>query len=297
MNRRLLIVVACSAALFSSSLICEAQQQPLAVEKIRGNIYLAKGGNGANTGFFIGENEVIVIDAKTSVESTKQVIAEIRKLTPKPITRIILTHSDGDHVGGLNAFPAGLKIYGHPRTSKDMEEAAKAPDMQYLREYLPTEKCPSCAASPSSMVVRLSGETIQLLYFGPAHTSGDFVVYFGSEKVAFVGDLAFVGRDPLIHRQKGGSSLGLAETLKALLAIDADTFLSGHSDPLAKQQIEGIYKSIVEKRDKVKAMVAEGKSLDEIKKSFGIQDAPVQPGRMRFPSLVEVIYLEFTEKR
>lgn len=39
-----------------------------------------------------------------------------------------------------------------------------------------------------------------------------------------------------------------------------------------------------------------GKPLDATKKSFGIQDAPAQPGRMRFPNPVEVIYLELTEK-
>jgi cyclase len=277
---------------------CLAQQQPLTVQKIRGGIYMVKGGSGANTGFYIGDTEVLIIDAKMTVESTKQIIEEVRKLTAKPITRIILTHSDGDHVNGLNGLPAGLKIYAHPQTKKDLEEASKSPDTPYLREYLPNEVCSPCAASKeSSMNLRMGAELLQLYYFGPAHTSGDLVVYFPAEKVAFVGDLTFVGRDPLIHRQKGGSSLGLMETLQSLLSLDADTFISGHSDPLTRQDIQGIYASLAEKRDKVKAMIDEGKSLDEIKKAFGIQDAQVQPGRPRFPGLVEVIYLDLTEKK
>jgi glyoxylase-like metal-dependent hydrolase (beta-lactamase superfamily II) len=277
---------------------CLAQQQPLVVQKIKGNIYMVKGGSGANTGFYVGDKEVLVIDAKTTADSAKQMIEEIKKLTTKPITRIILTHSDGDHVNGLNGFPTGLKIYAHPQTKKDMEEAAKTPNTQYLRDYLPNEVCSPCTASKTSaMVFNMGNEDVMLYFFGPAHTSGDFVVYFPAEMVAFAGDLVFVGRDPLIHRQKGGSSLGLLDSLQSLLALNADTFITGHTDPLTKQDIRSIYTSIAEKRDKVKAMVAEGKSLDEIKKAFGVQDAPSQPGRTRFMSLVEVIYLDLTEKK
>jgi cyclase len=278
--------------------ISPAQQQPLTVQKIKGGIYMVKGGSGANTGFYVGDKEVLVIDSKMTADSEKQVFEEIKKVTANPITRIIITHSDGDHVNGLNAFPSGLKIYGHPQAAKDMEEASKAPGTPYLRDYLPTEVCTPCAPSKQSMmVVRVGDEAIQLYYFGPAHTSGDYVVYFAPEKVAFIGDLAFLGRDPLIHRQKGGTSAGYIDTLQALLSLDADTFISGHNDPLTRQDIQGLAKSMSEKRDKVKALISEGKSLDEIKKTFGVVDAPAQAGRQRFLSLVEVIYLDLTEKK
>lgn len=277
--------------------ICLAQQ-PLSIQKIKDNIYMVKGGSGANTGFYAGDNEVLGIDAKMTADSEKQVIQEMKTVTSKPITRIILTHSDGDHVNGLNAFPPGLKIYAHPQTKKDMEEASKAPNMQYLREYLPNEVCSPCTASrQSAMDIRVGNEKMQLYFFGPAHTSGDLVVYFPAEKIAFVGDLAFTGRDPLIHRVKGGSSAGLLETLQGILALDADTFISGHSDPLTKKDIQDIYTSVSGKRDKVKAMVAEGKSLEEIKKAFGIQEPPSKPGGMRFMSFIEVVYLDLTEKK
>ncbi len=283
--------------LFTGTALCQGQQ-PLAVQKIKGNVYMVKGGSGANTGFFVGDNEVVVIDAKMTADSQKQVIQEIKNLTSKPITKIILTHSDGDHVNGLNAFPVGLKIYSHPQTKKDMEDAAQAPNMEYLREYLPNEICsPGAPSKMPVMTIPVGNEKIELYFFGPAHTSGDLIVYFPAEKVAFVGDLVFTGRDPLIHRFKGGTSSGLVETLQSMLRLDADPYLSGHSDPLSKQDIQSALASITEKRDKVKTMVAEGKSLEEIKKAFGVVEAPAQPGRMRFMSLVEVIFLDLTEKK
>jgi cyclase len=294
------IAVALSFWILSTlSAVCLAQQaQPLAVQKIKGNAYLVKGGSGANTGFYVGDQEVLLIDAKMSADSMKQVIEEIRKVTPNPVTRLVLTHSDGDHVNGLNGLPKGLKIYGHPQTKKDLEAAAQAANMQYLADYLPTETCSPCTASrESAQTFAMGSAQVQLYFFGPAHTSGDLIVWLPAERVAFVGDLAFVGRDPLIHRQKGGNSQGLVETLKNLIALNAEAYITGHSDPLTRQDMETLQKSIADKRDKVKALIAEGKSLDDIKQSFGIKDAPAQPGRARFLSLVEVIYLELTEKK
>jgi cyclase len=274
------------------------QAQPLTVQKIKGNAYLVKGGSGANTGFYIGDQEVLLIDAKMSADSMKQVVEEIKKVTPNPITRLVLTHSDGDHVNGLNGLPKGLKIYGHPQTKKDLEAAAQTANTQYLADYLPTETCSPCTASRASAQIFAMGKAqVQLYFFGPAHTSGDLIVWLPAERVAFVGDLAFVGRDPLIHRQKGGSSQGLVETLKNLVALNAEAYITGHNDPLTRQDLETLHKSIVDKRDKVKTLIAEGKSLDDIKQSFGVKDAPAQPGRARFMSLVEIIYLELTEKK
>jgi hypothetical protein len=52
-----------------------------------------------------------------------------------------------------------------------------------------------------------------------------------------------------------------------------------------------------DKQAKIKSMVQEGKSLDDIKKAFGIADEPGAAAGRRRPSLVEVIYLDLTEKK
>ncbi len=293
-----LIIAGTVVVCLAGAAICLPRQQPMTVQQIKGNIYMVKGGSGANTGFFIGDKEVLVVDAKMTADATRLEISEIRKLTDKPITRIVLTHSDGDHVNGLNGFPTGLRIYAHPQTKKDMEEAAKGANVQYLADYLPNEVCSPCTPSTSSaMNIKMGSEDVQLYYFGPAHTSGDLVVFFPAERVAFIGDLAFVGRDPLVHRQKGGTSIGYVNTLKSIIALKADTLIAGHNDPLSNEDLRTLAGSIEEKQAKVKAMVAEGKSIEDIKKAFGIQTPPAQPGRTGFPSLIDIIYQELAERK
>ncbi len=170
-----------------------------------------------------------------------------------------------------------------------MEEAFRDEKFAPLRAYLPTQ------VFSGRGTLRLGETLIELLPFGPAHTSGDTVVFFPGQKTAFVGDLAFIGRDPLIHRQKNGTFFGYIQALRGMLDLDAEVYISGHNDPLKKDDLRGLLASMEEKWTKVKALIAEGKTLDEVKKAFGLEDAA--GGGRRWPSLVEVIYLELTEKK
>lgn len=269
-----------------------ASPPPLVVRKITDSLRLVEGGSGANTAFYLRGDEVVAVDAKMSVESAAAMLAEIRKVTSLPLTTLVITHSDGDHVNGLPGFPKGLDIVAHEICKADMVTAAGT--LPALGDRLPTRTY----AGPR-LALRTGQRPVELAYFGPAHTSGDTVVIFPEEKAAFVGDLLFVGRDPLVHRHKGGNSFGYVKTLEGLLALrpEVEVFLSGHASPLGRADLEGLIKAMADKQASVKAMIAEGKSLEEIKKAFGVEDRPAAPGGRRWLSLVETIYLELTEKK
>jgi cyclase len=262
---------------------------PIYTQKVRGNIYQLQGGMGANTGFIIAEKEVLAIDAKMTEDSARQMITEIRKVTSLPIRTVILTHSDGDHVNGLVGFPEGTTIIAQEKTRVHVEKAFQS---TRERSYLPN----------LTFSDRLSlyldglpgGRGVELIYFGPAHTDGDAVVFFSEEKVAFIGDLIFLGRDMVIHRHKNGNSFGLGKVLKAILNLEAEIFVSGHGEPATKRDIRNLIQGIEEKQTAIQALVKEGRTLEEVKKIFNVEGP--SEGR-RWMSLVEVIYLEVSEKK
>ena len=72
-----------------------------------------------NTLFIINESDVIVVDTGMYPTGVRQMIAEIRKRTDKPVRYIINTHWHGDHTVGnqayLEGFP-GAEIVAHPAT-------------------------------------------------------------------------------------------------------------------------------------------------------------------------------------
>jgi cyclase len=294
-NKRLFVFAVCISSLVLSSLKAQQQSQstagrpssdPVAAKHLRGNLYEVSGGVG-NSFFYVGPDEVLVIDAKISADAARGMLAEIKKVTDKPVRRVVLTHSDGDHVSGLVGLPQPLTIISHANGRQDILRANQSA----------TTKVPLPNEVFSKEMTLFVGDTeFQLLYYGPAHTDGDIVVYIPSERAAIVGDLVFVGRDPLIHRNKHGSSFGLVSVLKALTQLDADVFLSGHADGVDKSALEALIAKIEQKQAKVKALVQEGKTLAEVKEAFAGADQPAASGG-RWPSLVETVYQELTEKK
>ena len=276
--RRLSIILFAAASLFPLYTQAQRETPPLEITKVTESIYEVTGGSGANTGFFIGENQVVVIDAKMTRESAVQMIGEIKKLTPNPVKYVILTHSDGDHVNGLSGFPKGIDIIAHSNTLQHMD---KAFEDQELREHLPN------ITFSNELDLYIGEENIRLIYFYPAHTDGDIVVFFPEQKVAFLGDLIFLDRDPLIHKHKNGNSFGLVKTLKGILELEADTFIHGHGEIAHKKEIQSLVDSLEKKQERIKNLIQQGKSLEEVKKEFGIEES-----QSRWPSIVEIIYEE-----
>ena len=115
--------------------LCVAQgpaPAPLMVHQLKPNVYWVEGGGG-NSGVIVGDKGVIVVDAKTSAAGGKELIDDIAKITPKPVTTVILTHSDGDHVNGLASFPKGITIIAHENNKKEQETALAAVEGRLAR--------------------------------------------------------------------------------------------------------------------------------------------------------------------
>ena len=71
---------------------------------IEDNIFVAINFGLANCIMIEGEEGVIIIDTMESPEAAREVLAEFRRITAKPIVAIILTHFHADHVNGMEVF-------------------------------------------------------------------------------------------------------------------------------------------------------------------------------------------------
>lgn len=258
---------------------------PITITNIKDNIYLVKGGSGANCYFLAGQKGLILFDSKMTAESFKQMMTEIQKISPSPLSMIILTHSDGDHVNGLRGLSQKVKILSHQKTYEEMLPLVE--QTPELKEILPNE------TYEQSRILDFEGKKLELKNFGPAHTSGDTVTFIPSSRVAIVGDLMFFGRDPLIHKHKNGTFFGYLRTLQALLDYkpEIELFLSGHADPAGRKEVTELLTSLKEKEARVREMIQQGKTLEEIKAAFGIQPPATKAPAPR-PSLVEIIWQE-----
>ena len=104
----LLAIVTCLGA--GGARRAAAQEGPSAatnaieVVQVTPDVYLIAGAGG-NITVQIGEDGVVVVDTGAA-DRAQQVLAEIRKLTDRPIRYIINTSADPDHVGGNEVLSA-----------------------------------------------------------------------------------------------------------------------------------------------------------------------------------------------
>ena len=105
--KRLHITAIAAAALLCAASAPAQAPPPITMKQLKPDVWAGLGGAGGNSTIIIGKTGVIVVDAKQTEAGAKDLLAEIAKITPKPVTTAIITHSDGDHVNGLVAFPAG----------------------------------------------------------------------------------------------------------------------------------------------------------------------------------------------
>jgi cyclase len=266
---------------------------PLMVHQLKPNVYWIEGGGG-NSGVIVGDKGVIVVDAKTTAAQGKELLDDIAKITPKPVTTVILTHSDGDHVNGLASFPAGITIIAHENNKKEQDTALAAGG----RGAPPAGHLPTKTVSKNKEDLKIEGVKVEVHHWANAHTSGDLVVYLPSEKIVFTGDIITTQPDALIHLEKNGSSEGWVTTAKGIAALNADQFVPGHGDVMNKAAVQKKATDVAAKRAKIKDLVAQGKSLADIKTAVG--DPPPAQGKGKggpgFPSFTEVVYQELTKK-
>src|ERR1022692_3880878 len=162
---------------------------PFIAHQLKPNVYWIEGGGG-NSGVIIGDKGVIVIYAKTTAAGGKELLDDIAKITPKPVTTVILTHSDGDHVNGLASFPAGVKVIAHEGNKREQEAALAAGG----RGAPPADRLPSQVVTKEKETMTIDGVKLQLYHFGPAHTSGDLIVYLPDQKICATGDIITTNR-------------------------------------------------------------------------------------------------------
>ena len=288
-NRTAVLFVAVTLAFVGTLAFAQAPAfPPVTVKKLKDNVYVAEGGGGAST-VVIGQNGVIVVDAKNREPDGKQLVEEVGKLTNKPITTVIFTHSDPDHVRGLTGFPKGmhLTIIAHENDKKEIDQDLAAGGAQSPpKEYLPNKIVTQMRES-----MTIEGVKMTLIHIAPAHTSGDLAVYFPDYKVVSSGDLLGEG-DPSIHLFKNGSSEGWIRFVSALVDLDADTYVRGHADVGTKEQARQALANAIAKRGKIADLVKQGKSLDDVKQALG---EPLKPSG-RFQTFTETTYEELTKK-
>jgi glyoxylase-like metal-dependent hydrolase (beta-lactamase superfamily II) len=212
------------------------QQAPRIVDisKLKDNLYVMQGGGG-NSSVFIMATGVLVVDTKNPGWG-QPLLDAIRKVTSKPVTMIVNTHTHGDHVSGNVEFPAEVDIVTHVNTAANMKamrpNSSAAPNPNPPNIFRDNNgKGLAKRTFSDKMTIGRGADQVDLYYFGRAHTNGDAMVFFPAHRVLHIADV-FPGKElPIMDANNGGTGVGYADTLSKAMSFsakNADTLVNGH---------------------------------------------------------------------
>ena len=202
----------------------------LAVEKVKDNLWVIRGGGG-NTAVFATAKGLTLVDTKQPGWG-QPLLDKIKTVSDKPITTIINTHTHYDHVSANVLVPASVEIIAQENTAKRMPVFSTVTGRGETENVFKANPGKGLATRTfkDKMTIGSGADQINLYYFGPAHTGGDAFVEFAALRVMHAGDVFARKGVPLIDHDNGGSGVQFAATVRK--AVDSvknvDTIINGH---------------------------------------------------------------------
>jgi len=237
----------------------------------------------------IGSQGVLLVDTLASPSTTQLLEAVRRAGGAKPIRYIVNTHADPAFTGG-NLAVAGAQLVagnfagqvGQRAVDGSVPQAFVVAHENVLKAMsaptggqpaAPFGAWPTDTFFQAEKTMYFNGEGIELVHIPAASTDGDVLVFFRSSDVIAAGDIYDTTAYPRILPARGGTVNGVIEGLNRLidLAISEQFTEGGTRIVPGRGRISDEF-DVVEYRDmvtivrdRVKAMIAKGMTLDQVK--------------------------------
>ena len=270
-------------------------------------VFTARGGT---IGYLVTSDAVVVVDSQFAdtapmflkglqpiytAEAMRAKVQGAATATPRKIDVLINSHHHPDHTGGNKVMQPNVgRIVAHvnvPGLQKKQAATQKSEDNQAYAD----------TTFDKDWKTSVGKETVSARYYGPAHTSGDIVIFFENANVAHMGDLMSYQRNPRADFPAGASIVNWVRVLENTVKDhNNDTiYIFGHSK--VGERVTGSSKDLLELRNYFTAMldytrkqIAAGKSQAEV-----VKEAKAIPGFESYegtPTAIEAAYQELTRK-
>ena len=255
--KRLLSAMALLAVTFA----VQAQQLATTIKstEVVPGIYMLEGADGfsSNIGLLVGDEHVLLVDDGMA-PITASLMETVQELAGRSIDFVVNTHVHGDHVGSNSSLAeSGAIVVAHDNLRKRLVEK------------------PGDAGGPAGLPVvtfadevtfHVNGQQAHVFHVAAAHTDGDAVIHFRDANVIDAGDLHFNYMFPFIDLDSGGSVSGFIAGQRRIIAMadDETRIIPGHGPLASKADLQASVDMLVDARDRVEALVLEGKSEEEV---------------------------------
>jgi glyoxylase-like metal-dependent hydrolase (beta-lactamase superfamily II) len=222
---------------------------------------------GGNVLVSTGADGVLLVDDQFPQMAPKLLDA-IGDLGGGGVDFVVNTHWHFDHADGNLTFgPGGAWLVSQAR-SREMMQDTHVVDLvgiEYTQQGYPPEALPVITFD-RAMQFHFNGEQVDLVHFGPAHTTGDTAVIFRGSNVVHMGDVYNNAGYPFIDVGNGGDLDGVIAFCQAVLdEIDEQTVVVPGHGPVSNYESMQAYVAMLQVvRDRIAGLVGEGEDLEAV---------------------------------
>ncbi|HVM77850.1 MAG TPA: MBL fold metallo-hydrolase [Stellaceae bacterium] len=241
--------------------------------KLGEGLYCLTAEGDPNSGVIVGDDGVMVVDARATPVLARELLEHIRGVTDKPVKYVLLTHYHAVRVLGASAYGAQHVIASggtydliRERGQQDFDsEAQRFPRLFRAVETVPGLTWPTLVFE-RSLTLFMGKREVRIMHLGKGHTKGDTVAWLPKEKALFAGDLVEYGAAPYCG---DAYFREWPETLEKLRALGAEKMVPGRGDALMSpaevaKAIEGTQGFLRAMTREVEAGVRSGKPLKAV---------------------------------
>ena len=194
-----------------------------------------------------------VVTDPINADAAEWIKTEVAKLTDKPVSHLIYSHSHADHASGGATLAEDATVIAQVN-APDAIDGVKV-TQRFAQDY----------------EFSAGDKTFELSWLGPGHGEDLIAVVVRPANVAFITDAASPKRLP--WRNMGGANIDQwIEQVRKIESLDFDIFAPAHGNVGVKSDATDVRIYMEQLKDAVLAGLKEGKSLDDLKTEVTMND-------------------------
>jgi glyoxylase-like metal-dependent hydrolase (beta-lactamase superfamily II) len=253
----------------------------------------------SNTAVIEMQDYLIVVDANYPGRA-RELIAEVKTLSPKPVRYVFDTHAHGDHSYGNSLWTAaGATTIAYYKILAEMDRyeparwqaaESKRTDVRDLHED--TVQRPRQTFRKSPFILKDATREVDFLYLGWGHTPADGYVWLPKERVLCTGDAAVNGPR---NKLWDANLANWPRVLSKAMRLQPLAVLPGHGDAGGIEILSGQRQFLLDLYSTVAAQAQKGRNPAEMKIQLPPRDANWIPKDLSQD--IQIAYSEITRHK